>query len=98
MLTKIIGVVPSSICGMLSFKMPQSTLVGKSGPATKMHTFPGENPGAGASGKPSPQPKPVPETVCKTKGARMCQRQKYTLNLPVYYVLVPLHCAYITSV
>jgi len=43
-LTKITGVVPSSICGMFSFKMPQRTLVGKSGPATRMQTLPKANP------------------------------------------------------
>ena len=43
-LTKITGVVPRSICGMFSFKMPQRTLVGKSGPATRMQTLPKANP------------------------------------------------------
>ena len=44
MLTMITGVVPRSICGTFNFKMPHKTLVGKSGPATKMHTFPRAKP------------------------------------------------------
>mmetsp|Transcript_45622 Transcript_45622/g.97828 ORF Transcript_45622/g.97828 Transcript_45622/m.97828 type:complete len:270 (-) Transcript_45622:247-1056(-) len=35
------GRVPRIICGMLSFRMPQVTLVGQSGPPTKIATFPG---------------------------------------------------------
>mmetsp|Transcript_39093 Transcript_39093/g.104895 ORF Transcript_39093/g.104895 Transcript_39093/m.104895 type:complete len:204 (-) Transcript_39093:1311-1922(-) len=38
-LTRMTGHVPRSIPGMFSWSMPQSTLVGKSGPATRMHTL-----------------------------------------------------------
>mmetsp|Transcript_5214 Transcript_5214/g.12562 ORF Transcript_5214/g.12562 Transcript_5214/m.12562 type:complete len:420 (+) Transcript_5214:498-1757(+) len=44
MLATNTGKVPSSICGMLTLRMPQLTLVGQSGPPTRIATFPGFRP------------------------------------------------------
>eukprot|EP00434_Breviolum_minutum_P041407 symbB.v1.2.036831.t1/scaffold5292.1/size28769/4 len=39
MLTRITGKVPSNMAGTFNLKMPQSTLVGQSGPATRIATL-----------------------------------------------------------